>query len=432
MSGDKPIRRADPRLGVMMFLQFAVWGIWLPQLPTYLRRSTELGGLGFEEWQVGLIASVATAIGAISAPFLGGQFADRYFSTERYLGVCMILGAAVNWALSSQTSFTSWLILSVVYAVIYIPTIGLTTSLALGHLDDPKHQYPRVRVFGTIAWIVVSWVFPLLWLKASVQGSWLPPFYEGPDRVDAVARIADTLKASAIISLVYGIFCFWLPSTPPQRTGVKKLAFARAFALTRYRSVSVLMLAAVLISIIHKIYFLQTSSYLEDAIGLKTSDVAPAMSIGQFAEIVVMVVLGGMLTRFGFRGTMALGALCYFIRYAVFGTTFLPAWMIIGSQFLHGFCFACFYAAAFMYIDRMAPADVKHSAQTSFTIIMFGLGPILGAVVNTQLDRWFTSADGSLNYQWFWYACALIGLLATIIVLVAFRDESGDDAAGKD
>src|SRR5262249_23306673 len=114
----KPARYVP--LSAMMFLQYAVWGIWLPVLGQYLQAAPSDGGLGFSGGQVGMILGLAGSIGAVSAPFIAGQIADRYFSTERFLGVLLILGGAVKWITATQTSYLAWLALSIAYSVVYM------------------------------------------------------------------------------------------------------------------------------------------------------------------------------------------------------------------------------------------------------------------------------------------------------------------------
>ena len=417
-----PTRRADPRLHVMMFLQWAVWGIWMPILALYFKTPVADGGLGFNGYEIGMILGVAAAVGCVLAPFIGGQFADRYFSTERYLAVAMILGGAINWVISYQHSFWAWLVLSVLYAIIYMPTIGLTNGLAMAHLSDSKRQFPRVRVWGTVGWVVVAWAFPMIWLQSGLTFQWLPPFFKGADLPDATSRIADALKASGVLSLVYGVFCFFLPHTPPNRKAKQKLAFAKAFALVKHRSVLVLILATLPLAVIHKIFFLQAAPFLK-SIGLAQGHIMPAMSIGQISEVLVMVCLGLMLARMGFRRVLFVGAFCYVLRYGAFAVPGLPPGLVVASLAFHGFIYACLWATAFMYIDRMAPPDVRHSAQTGFVIVQLGAGPIIGAWLNGFLEARCTTG-GVLNYQLFWLVCAVIGLVAAAALVALFRDES--------
>src|SRR5262245_46153607 len=371
----KPDRYAP--LSAMMFLQYAVWGMWLPVLGQYLQASPETGGLGFTGGQVGMILGLAGSVGAGSSQSIVGQLADLYFSTEKFLGVLLILGGAVKWITAVQTSYPAWLVLSVLYSMLFMPTLALTNSLALAHLDNAERGFPIVRVWGTIGWIAAGWFFSIVWLQTDLRFQPLPPFIGGSEVPGVTHRLVDSLRFSAVLSLLYGIFAFFLPHTPPRRDGVEPLAFAKAFRMLSRKSFAVLIVASLLISVIHQMYFMKTGQFLV-TLGLRESLIPQVMSIGQFAEIGVMAGLGLMLTRLGFRWVMCIGALAYFARYAIFGTVTLPLAVIVVSQALHGLCYSCFFAAAFVYVDKLADADIKHSAQTVFGIIILGGGPVLG------------------------------------------------------
>lgn len=413
----------DPRLCIMMFLHYCVWGIWMPILPMYLAASPSRGGLGFTEGEQAAILAVAGSIGALASPFVGGQFADRYFSTEKYLGITMLIGGAINWLLAYQTSYLAWLVLSTIYAVVYMPTLGLTNSLALYHLSEPKRQFSLVRVWGTIAWIAVSWAFPMLWLQTDLHLRWMPPFLVGTDLPDATHRVSHGLIASAILSVIYGLFCFMLPHTPPKKDAVEPLAFAKTFRLMRMKSLAVLTVAGLLFAAVHKIYFLQTSKFFE-SIGVAKANVGAAMSVGQFSEILCMVLLGVMITRLGLKAVLVIGAAAYVARFTVFSIPGLPVWFYVASQFLHGICFACAWVGAFIYIDRISPADVRHSMQSVFNMVTVGAGFILGGLISgLALGPMFKQGD-SLNFTGFWLATAGVAVIPVALLLIGFRDES--------
>ncbi|MEE2775647.1 MAG: MFS transporter [Acidobacteriota bacterium] len=425
MSSSSTVKK---RLSWMMFLQYAVWGFWLPVLARYLQASSAEGGLGFTPGQVGWILGLAGSIGAVSAPFVAGQFADRYFASERFLAVLLVLGGAIKIWTAFQTTFAAWLWLSVLYSVVFTPTLALTNSMAFAHLDDPDREFPFVRVYGTIGWIAASWLFPAVWLLSDVSLQLMPPFYAGTEVADATSRLAHALVFSGVTSIGYAGFCFLLPHTPPRREGVEKLAFAKAFRLFRHRSFAVLVLASLPIAVIHQIYFMQTAPFFADVLGLRDSQIGPAMTIGQFAEIAVMAGVGLLLKRLGVRWVVTIGALAYFVRYAIFATAALPTWVIVSSQALHGFCYACFFAVAYIYVDRLAPEDVRHSAQTVFGIIILGVGPVLAAPFLGFLAESFTPAGGTLDYSSLWMTLALVGLATAVGFLLAFRDETEEGA----
>ncbi|MDG2140601.1 MAG: MFS transporter [Gammaproteobacteria bacterium] len=430
------------RLGAMMFLQYAVWGVWLPVLATYLQSPALEGGLGFTSGQVGWIIGVAASMGAIFAPFIAGQFADRYFSTEKFLALLLLCGGIVKITLSFQTSFMAWLLVSVLYSILYMPTLSLTNSMAFAHLRNPDSEWPRIRVMGTFGWIAASWLFPMIWLQSNLEFQILPPFFVGMEVQDATARLGDTLKVSGVLSILYAGYCLLLPNTPPKQKDVEKFAFKKAFNLLRNRSFAVLVLASLPIAIIHQVYFMQTGPFFENQLGLLVTYIAPAMTVGQFAEIAVMAFLGLFIARLGFRWTIAIGAFAYFVRYAIWGIISLQEpsgpsvdtagqflWtvpLIIGifSQLLHGICYACFFASAYMYVDRVADDDIRNSAQTVFGIIILGLGPMLAAPFLGILGSIFGDAGVITDFSGMWFTLALMALITAVSFAVFFSEES--------
>jgi len=417
----------NTRLGTMMFLQFAIWGAWLPLTARYLSATVAEGGLGFSGSEIGMILGLAGSIGAIVSPFIAGQFADRYFSTERILSFLVITGGIVKWYTATRTDYESWLWLSILYSVLYMPTLALSNSVAFSHIDDSENTFPKIRVWGTIGWIAASWAFPMIWLQQDLSFQLMPPFLSGEEVPGVTARLADALKFSGIISLIYGAFCFLLPHTPPKADAVESLAFKKAFNLFNNKSFLVLVLASLGVSIIHQIYFLQTGPFLS-SIGIKDSSIGPAMTIGQFAEIATMAYLGYFLKRLGFKKVITIGIFAYFARYMIFGTSFLPTWVMVMSQAFHGFCFAFFFAAGFIYVDKLADDDVRHSAQTVFGIIIFGGGPVVGGWLSGYLQNVYT-LDGVFNYSSFWYTLAGIGLVVTLLFYSSFNSTLSKETA---
>ena len=417
----------NTRLGTMMFLQFAIWGAWLPLTARYLSATVAEGGLGFSGSEIGMILGLAGSIGAIVSPFIAGQFADRYFSTERILSFLVITGGIVKWYTATRTDYESWLWLSILYRVLYMPTLALSNSVAFSHIDDSENTFPKIRVWGTIGWIAASWAFPMIWLQQDLSFQLMPPFLSGDEVPGVTARLADALKFSGIISLIYGAFCFLLPNTPPKADAVENLAFKKAFNLFSNKSFLVLVLASLGVSIIHQIYFLQTGPFLS-SIGIKDSSIGPAMTIGQFAEIATMAYLGFFLKRLGFKKVITIGIFAYFARYMIFGTSFLPTWVMVMSQAFHGFCFAFFFAAGFIYVDKLADDDVRHSAQTVFGIIIFGGGPVVGGWLSGYLQNIYT-LDGVFNYSSFWYTLAGIGLVVTLLFYSSFNSTLSKETA---
>ncbi|MBL6764498.1 MAG: MFS transporter [Verrucomicrobiae bacterium] len=414
------------RLNLMMFLEYAAKGLWFPLASVFLTASTVEGGLGFTQQQKGWIIGIPLAVGSCCAPFIG-RLCDKRFATEKCLALLLFFVGVFKLITAQQSSFVAWMGLSVAFSILYVPTIALTNSLAMSHLADPKQEFPRVRVWGTLGWVAVAWVFPMIWLQSGLKFQWLPPFFKGTPMPDATARMLDSVTAAGVVCLVYAVYCaFALPKTPPKGND-RKFNLFEALALFRHRSFTVLMIAALLLSVVHTIYFMQMGSFLKTA-GLQAQNVMPAMSLGQVSEILMLAILGPMLAKLGFRVTMAIGAGAFALRYFLFSMQ-LPVEAFVAAQTLHGVCFGCFYASAFIYVDRLAPVTVRHSAQALFGFVMYGLGPIIAAQVNGLFASYAVKEGEKMNmagYGTYWLGTAVIALIATVLIGIAFRDESAE------
>jgi len=406
------------RLNLMMFLEYAAKGIWIPLAAVFLGDD----GLGFTQDQKGWIIAISSAIGAMCAPLIC-RLCDQKFEAQKCLAVLLVGVGILKIITAEQTSYHAWLLLSIGFSILYLPTISLTNSIAMTHLEDSKNEFSRVRVWGTIGWIAVAWVFPMIWLRSNLKFQWLPPFFAGDKVPDEATRTVDSLTAAGLICLGYAIFCWLaLPSTPPKGKG-KGFNLGEALSMFRHRSFTVLMITALLISSIHFLYFMQMSSFFKKA-GLETHAILPAMSLGQMSEILLLAFLGPLLAKLGFRWIMVIGAASFALRYYIFSLP-LPISAYVTAQVLHGICFGCFYASAFIYVDRIAPSGVKHSVQALFGFVMYGLGPLIAGQINKSL----ASAAGQLDmagYSFYWKWTALIALAATVIHALFFRDETKD------
>ena len=388
-------------------------------------------GLGFTGGQIGWILGLAGSIGAIFAPFIAGQVADRFLNAEIALGLLLVGGGIVKFMTAYATDYGTFMGLSILYSILYMPTLALTNSVAFANLDDAEKSFPRVRTWGTVGWIVASNAFPLIWLQTNIGLTSLPPFFDGDPKPNDVALIADCLKVSGILAVGYGLWAmFALPRTPPKKDVETPFAFVKAFSLLRHPGFLVATVVALPIAMIHQVYFIRTAPYL-GSIGIEPAKIGPMMSIGQFSEIAFLAILGLFLKKLGYRLVLSLGCLAYALRFGLFSiateATSTSAGLAAVAMVLHGLCYGFFFAGAYVYIERLAAADIRHSVQTVFGIIILGVGPVLAGVYNQWLDS-FILEDGGIDYAGIWQVQALIGLACAIAMAIAFRPGLPADA----
>ena len=356
------------RLAVMMFLQYAIWGAWAPFLWPYLTDDAHLS-----QGEAGWIFSLLW-LACLLAPFTGGQVADRWIATEKVLGVAHLVGGVLLVALAHAAphSVGPWLALMGAYSLCYAPTLALTNSIAFRHL--PEAAFGRVRVWGTVGWIVAGLVL------AAWRAGWLP----------AIAG-CDSILLAGIASLVLGIYSFTLPATPPDRDRTDPLAFRRAFVLLRDRNTLAFLAIAFVVTTELQFYYGPTAGFLETAIGVAHDTVPIAMAVAQGAEIVCMALLLPIaLRRLGLRTTLALGVIAWPLRYLVFALAPLLAASVakpavIGSLALHGVGYTFFFVGSQIFMDRVSPRDVRASSQSLLALATLGLGNFLGTLFTAEV-----------------------------------------------
>ena len=428
---DNPtVKGIMPRLSALMFMEWGVKGLWMPLAGIFLVTETSLGGLGFTEDQKGMIIGIPMAVACFIAPFLAGQLTDRMFSTQKVIAVMLIGAGILKWVTANQSGFAVWMTLSIAFTILYVPTNAVVNSLAMEHLSDPKNQFPKIRLWGTIGWIAVAWIFPMVWLQENLKFQWLPPFLKGGEVPMVTARMVESLQFAGGFAIILGLYCwFVLPDTPPQKETQDKLAWVAGLKLFKKRSFTVLMIMTLPVSILQVFYMMNTSPFLKES-GLEPSLIMPAMSLGQFSEIAALAFLGRLLTRFGFRAIMTLGIFFYGVRYFILGIPGMPVEVHVAVQLLHGLCFGCFYASAFIYVQRISPRGVHNTAQTLFIFVMFGVAPL---IAGNWLNGWLADLCGAPgkvhdldSYVKFWRITAIGGIVSTVLFWIFFRDETED------
>ncbi len=384
------------RLCAMMFLQYAIWGAWNPVLSDYL-----LNELGFTGTQVGIIYSLLP-LATIVAPFIGGQIADRYFASQKVIAILQLIGGGLLLFISRITDYNTMMWAMLFYCFLYAPTLALTNSVAFINLKNSEKEFGIVRVWGTIGWIVAG--LALMGWRHIAQSK------------EAFALQGDTLLLAGIFSIIMGFQAFSLPKTPPKKEGAKPWAFLEAIKMMKDKNFLAFVIISFVVATELMFYYVLTAPFLtSDKIGLSSASVPGVMVIAQVAEIFVLaILLPYLITRIGIRNILVLGVLAWPIRYIIFAIG-QPSWLVIASLSLHGFCFVFFFAAAFIYVDTVAPRDIRHSAQSLIMLVTYGIGSYIGSLFAGWIRDLFTT-EGITS----WTSVFIVPCFLTVLCAAAF------------
>lgn len=391
----------------MMFLQFFIWGGWFVTLGSYLGNNLQATDAQSS------MAFSTQSWGAIIAPFIIGLIADRFFNAERILGVLHLIGAVLMYMMYQATDFANFYPYVLAYMILFMPTLALVNSVSFRQLTDPSKQFSKIRVFGTIGWIIAGIIISALaW--DSQQGA-----QEG--------MLKYTFLMVAICSAVLGIYSFTLPKTPPQVDKSEKIKVSDilgldALKLLANKNFAVFFFSSVLICIPLAFYYQITNPFLLE---IGVSGATGKQAIGQVSEVVFMLLLPVFLTRYGIKKTLLFGMLAWAIRYVLFayGNADSGTWMLLVGIALHGICYDFFFVSGQIYTDSKAGAKFQSAAQGLITLATYGVGMLIGFWAAGQISGMYTNADGTHTWENIWLIPAGFSVLVFILFSIFFKNE---------
>lgn len=396
------------RLSVMMFLQFFIWGGWFVTLGTFLGNN-----INATDGQIAQAFSTQSW-GAIIAPFIIGLIADRYFNAERILGVLHLVGAGLMYLMANTTDFAGFYPYVLGYMILYMPTLALVNSVAFRTMDDPSKDFSKIRVWGTIGWIlsglVISYVF-----------AW--------DSAEAIANgmLKNTFVMTAIASGILGVFSFSLPKTPPavdrsEKAGISDILGLDALKLLADKNFAIFFFSSVLICIPLAFYYQNANPFLTE-IGVEGA--TGKMTIGQISEVLFMLLLPVFLKKYGIKKTLLFGMLAWAIRYLLFayGNADGLVFMLLIGIALHGICYDFFFVSGQIYTDSKAGEKYKSSAQGLITLATYGVGMLIGFWAAGQISEYYVVGEGH-DWQSIWILPAAFAVIVFVLFAITFKNET--------
>jgi len=391
------------RLGLMMFLEYFIWGAWYVTLNTWLATT-----LHFTGTQQG-IAAGATTIGAMVSPFFVGLVADRLFATQWLLAAMHGLGAVLLFMASRQTTFPYFYAIILLYSLCYMPTMALTNSLAFRQMKDPQTEFGPIRVLGTGGWIVAGFLIGKLHIEATA----LP------------------MQLAAGASLLMGIYCLTLPHTPPlgktKEVSLASIFPIEAVKLLANRSTAVFAIASFLICIPLQFYYAFTNPFLND---VGVNEPAFKMAFGQISELLCMLLIPWFFRRLGVKYMLVAGMSAWVLRYILFayGDAGPGLWMLWAGILMHGICYDFFFVTGQIYIDRRADVKLRAAAQGLMTFLTYGAGMFVGSWLSGAVVEHNSMAGvgQAVVYHWraIWLFPAIMSAVILVLFLATFNDRS--------
>src|SRR4051812_19186138 len=389
--------KVGSQLAFMMFFEYFIWCSWYVTMGTYMGEHLHANDI-----QIGA-AYGALAIATMISPFFIGLVADRFFAAQRIMGILHIGGSALLYlaTMVSDSSNFYWIIL--LYSLLYMPTIALSNSIAFHQMTDPGKQFPWIRVFGTLGWIIAGLIIGNLAIEKTST-----PFFIG-----------------AAASLALGLISFVLPNTPPTGKAPSSASAAAgtdALVMLKDKSYLIFFIAAILVCIPLSFYYGFANVFLNE-LGLENA--AGKMILGQVSEALFILAIPFLFNNIGVKNMLLLGMTAWILRYVcfAFGDIGVNMWMLYAGIILHGICYDFFFVTGYMYTEKKAGEKIKNAAQGLFTFATYGVGMFIGTWFSgTIVDKNIISPE---HHDWtkIWFVPAYIAIGVLIYFFLLFREK---------
>ena len=393
-----PVSRTAPAVIGVLWVSFFLWGMapgyYTPAIPNILAAK----GLG-SDWLS--YAFLAGPVAAMVSPLIIGALADNRFPAQKVVGWISIISSCF---LASAFSVLDrggepWLFIGLLAcsSIMAAPMASMLASISMAQLKSGESEFPIIRLGGTLGWMAAGFItsFVLMADSSPVAG-----------------------YAAAITRCTCGIFCFFLPNTPPlgKSRSLRTLLGLDAFRLLKERDHLVFFSVTTLLSIPLAAFFMHTPMHLA---ALGNDKPTATMTIGQISEIAAMLLMSIVMTRFRVKTVLmfalGLSALRYAL-YAVAGTTGSSAWLI-GGITLHGLCYTLYFITGQLFLDRRVEPEMRTQAQGLLSLSSNGVGSVIGTLLARELYDFTVSAHHGGWATYWWVQCAGIAICVPILAI---------------
>jgi NHS family xanthosine MFS transporter len=398
------------RLTILSFLQFFVWGAWLITIGTYC-----FNAKGWTGAQFGAIFSTL-ALSSLFMPAITGIIADRWMNAEKLYGILHICYGLILFYVPQVNNPDTLYYVIFAAMICYMPTISLSNSISYTILKnkgfDVIKDFPPIRVWGTIGFIVAMWVTNLTGSKAN----------------------ANQFIIAGIAAVLLGIYSFTMPKCTPQNTIAKDAPLyeqlgLKAFKLLGNYKMALFFIFSMFLGAALQLTNMYGDSYLDDfksmpqyasSFVVKYSTII--MSISQISETLFIVTIPFFLKRFGIKQVMLFSMIAWVLRFGLFsyGNPSEGLWMIILSCIVYGMAFDFFNISGSLFVETTTDTSIRASSQGLFMMMTNGVGAFLGSKVSGYIIDGYTT-DKLKDWHSIWFVFSVYALVVAVLFVLLFK-----------
>jgi len=398
------------QLKILSFLQFFLWGSWLNTFGSYMFIT-----LNFKGEDIGAVYSTL-GIAALITSTLFGIVADKWISAKWIYAACHFGGAVTLFIAASVTTPSAMFIVILLNSLVYMPTLGLSNTISYYRIQnagmDIVAEFPPIRIWGTIGFIVAMWAVSLAGFELSHM----------------------QLYIGAAASLVLSLFTLTLPLVPVTKSnraqGLIDTLGLRAFTLFRKSKMAIFFIFTMLLGAELQITGMFGNTYLhsfesipEFTNSFVVTHASILLSISQISEVCFILAIPFFLKRFGIKNVMLMSMVAWMLRFGLFAygdPSVSGTVLLILSMVVYGCAFDFFNISGSVFVEQEVDPSIRNSAQGVFLMMANGFGCIIGGFVSGKVVDYLTVA-GKPEWSTIWLVFAGYSLVLAIMFMMMFK-----------
>lgn len=403
------------KLQVILFLQFFIWGSWLITLGSYMINVLKFTGL-----EVGSVYGTM-GIASLIMPSLLGIVADRWIPANRLYMLCHLIGGLALFLAASVTTPLVMMLVMLVHCLAFMPTIAISNAVSYHCLEshglDIIAAFPKIRVFGTVGFIIAMWTVSLLKLELSnVQ------LYIGGGAEILLCLFTLTLSKIPLVRQSTG------------KKGLVSLLGLDAFVLLKEKKLAIFFLFSVFLGAVLQITNTFGNPFLHDFAlvpefkdSLVVAYPSILLSISQISEVVFILFVPYFMKKFGIKYVMLISMIAWTMRFGLFAygdPSPVGFVLLLASMIVYGCAFDFYNISGSMYVEKSVDTKIRNSAQGLFMTMTNGIGAYLGSMASGFVVDYFTN-NGIRDWSSIWLIFAAYSLVLAIVFCIVFKDDKG-------
>ena len=398
------------QLKILSFLQFCLWGSWLTTLGSYMFVT-----LKFDGASIGAVYS-SLGIAAVFMPALLGIVADKWLSAKWVYAICHTIGAITLFMAAQVTTPEAMFLVILINSFAYMPTLGLINTISYYRLQnagmDIVTDFPPIRIWGTIGFIMAMWVVSLSGFELSHM----------------------QLYIGAALSAILVLFTLTLPHIPVAKQQANQswttLLGLDAFALFKNKRMAIFFIFSMLLGAELQITNMFGNTFLHSfdkdpmfASSFIVQHASIIMSISQISETLFILTIPFFLSRYGIKNVMMISIVAWILRFALFAygdPTPFGTVLLVLSMIVYGCAFDFFNISGSVFVEKEVSPAIRASAQGMFLMMTNGFGCILGGFVCGKVVEMYTQ-NGITDWQTVWLIFAGYSVVLAFAFMAMFK-----------